>query len=244
MVGSRRRVRRASARRASSPRAWERARLRRDARSSSTRRPARYPLRRRSRAAYRDAAATATATAASASAEPDGRARRRRACRSTVRTRVFGDGPRRGGDAGARARSVDWAPHLVFPGLEPGRRLTRRTEAPERGHDRLGATARCWPRAPPTPAARRSAGSAASIAGHGGARARTGRAAQGAVRARLRRGHARRHDAASSACSSASSRARPAGTLLAGARVLASAEPRAGAGPCDHDRHTRPGRPP
>jgi penicillin-binding protein A len=27
---------------------------------------------------------------------------------------------------------VDWAPHLVFPGLEPGETLTRRTRAPER----------------------------------------------------------------------------------------------------------------
>jgi penicillin-binding protein A len=81
-------------------------------------------------AAYADAAATATATGVSVGdPELDGDVAR---LPVAAETRVFGGV--RGkvylpvGDAG-----VEWARHLVFPGLEPGLTLDRRETLPERG---------------------------------------------------------------------------------------------------------------
>lgn len=81
------------------------------------------------RAAYERAAATATATATKFTvAGPDGGG----LVPVSVRTRIFGVVR---GDVAIPVREeggVAWAPHLVFPDLEPGERLTRRSEIPER----------------------------------------------------------------------------------------------------------------
>lgn len=50
----------------------------------------------------------------------------------TVRTRVFGEIEGEVTLAVRADETVDWAPHLVFPGLDPGEDLTRRTQVPER----------------------------------------------------------------------------------------------------------------
>ncbi|MFN2616307.1 MAG: penicillin-binding transpeptidase domain-containing protein [Thermoleophilaceae bacterium] len=82
------------------------------------------------RRAYRKAAATATQTRVIA-AKPAGEREGRIRLPVSVRTRIFGivrgevllpveDG------------GVDWAPHLVFPGLDPGVPLLRRSEPPRR----------------------------------------------------------------------------------------------------------------
>jgi hypothetical protein len=80
---------------------------------------------------YREAAATATAVSFSAS-EPDGERDGAVVVPLAVRTRVFGTLEREllvpAGDDG-----VEWAPHLLFPGLAPGEELTRRSEPPRRG---------------------------------------------------------------------------------------------------------------
>jgi peptidoglycan glycosyltransferase len=82
------------------------------------------------RRAYERAAATATETHV-IPAEPAGERNGRTRLPVSVRTRVFGTV--RGevllpiADDG-----VDWAPHLVFPGLDPGVPLLRRSEPPRR----------------------------------------------------------------------------------------------------------------
>ena len=81
--------------------------------------------------AYRDTAATATAVSVEV-APPDGRRDAGVVVPVTVRTRVFGRLAEElvvpAGEDG-----VGWAPHLVFPGLDPGENLTRETRAPRRG---------------------------------------------------------------------------------------------------------------
>ena len=79
--------------------------------------------------AYRDAAATATATRIDAGGtRSDGDAA---VVDVSISTRVFGlvRGKLRLPMEDAR---VKWAPHLVFPGLKKGERLTRRSEPPRR----------------------------------------------------------------------------------------------------------------
>ncbi len=88
-----------------------------------------YPLERFERA-YRRAATTATATGVT-SAEPTGERDGAVVFPVEVRTRVFGRVP---GELllPVSEDRVDWEPHLVFPGLRSGERLTRGIEVPER----------------------------------------------------------------------------------------------------------------
>ena len=80
-------------------------------------------------AAYRDATATATGTrvdAGDVSEDGDGAE-----LSVTVTTKVFG--PIEGDlELPIEDGMIDWAPHLVFPGLAPGERLTRTTTPPPR----------------------------------------------------------------------------------------------------------------
>jgi penicillin-binding protein A len=79
--------------------------------------------------AYREAAATATATRVVASdPEADGDVVR---LPVTIDTRIFG---RVSGEIeiSAPEGEIDWQPHAVFPGLRPGIALDRRTAAPPR----------------------------------------------------------------------------------------------------------------
>jgi len=88
-------------------------------------------------AAERSALATATASDRSVSTgEPKDLGNDRWRVPITVRTRIFGTVKgtvvipvAQDGDS----RRVDWKPRLVFPDLRDGERLTRRTEMPERG---------------------------------------------------------------------------------------------------------------
>jgi peptidoglycan glycosyltransferase len=76
-------------------------------------------------------AARATATAVSLDAgrvREDGDGGR---VELAVRTRIFGV-VRGSVNLPIEDEHVDWAPHMVFPGLEPGKTLTRRTEVPRR----------------------------------------------------------------------------------------------------------------
>jgi hypothetical protein len=80
-------------------------------------------------AAYREAMATATGTRVNAvDVREDGEGAK---LSVTVTTRVFGSIE---GDVELPVEDgrIDWAPHLVFPGLAPGARLTRSTTAPPR----------------------------------------------------------------------------------------------------------------
>ncbi len=80
------------------------------------------------RAAYEVAGATATATKTTV-ADADGD----RLMSVSVRTRIFGTVR---GDIEVpvtEENEVAWAPHLVFPGLEPGQKLTRKSQIPRRG---------------------------------------------------------------------------------------------------------------
>ena len=95
----------------------------------------------------------------------------------------------------------------VFPGLQEGERLTRRTEAPERATI-LSADGKVWPRARRAPGRRRSARSARRSPGRW-ARAEDRKDAPGAVRPRLRRATCRWALPAWSARCSATSRALP-----------------------------------
>ncbi|HEX2232036.1 MAG TPA: penicillin-binding transpeptidase domain-containing protein [Thermoleophilaceae bacterium] len=77
-------------------------------------------------------AAVGEATAVTVEAEdPDGERDGRQIVPMIVRTRIFGE--IRGELAlPVRGEDVAWAPHLVFPGLDEGVSLTRRSKAPER----------------------------------------------------------------------------------------------------------------
>ncbi len=89
----------------------------------------RYPLR-SFRAAYENALSISTAASFRVRL-PKGERNGRATIPVTVRTRVFG--PVAGGvTVPIAGEAIDWAPHHVFPGLQEGERLTRRTEAPER----------------------------------------------------------------------------------------------------------------
>jgi hypothetical protein len=80
-------------------------------------------------AAYRDAMATATATGIDAGdVSEDGESAR---LRVKVATRVFGPVEAEM-TLPIEDERVAWQPHLVFPGLAPGERLTRTTTAPPR----------------------------------------------------------------------------------------------------------------
>ena len=110
-------------------RAWDRADYRRMHALLTTDSRKRYPLR-SFRAAYEDALSLATATGIAAG-RPRGAGSGSARLHVTVQTQVFGavDGEVR---LPVSEEAIDWAPHLVFPGLEEGVRLTRRTELPER----------------------------------------------------------------------------------------------------------------
>ena len=92
---------------------------------------ARYPLE-AFRAAYEDAAAVATAREVRPG-DPDGTDGGAARLPVTVETRLFGTV--RGEvllPVDEDDETVSWAPHLVFPGLEPGVELTRGVEVPPR----------------------------------------------------------------------------------------------------------------
>ena len=80
--------------------------------------------------AHRRAAGEATATAVTAE-DPEGERGGRQVVPMTASTRIFGT--IRGELAlPVRAEGVAWGPHLVFPGLDEGVSLSRRSEPPER----------------------------------------------------------------------------------------------------------------
>jgi len=81
--------------------------------------------------AYEQAASTATATslqAVGSGVAVGGRVR----IPVTTRTRLFGN-LRGSVELPVSGESIDWSPHLAFPGLRSGERLTRRTMEPRRG---------------------------------------------------------------------------------------------------------------
>ena len=165
--------------------AWDAA-LRGDVRRAHPRGPAEYPFEEFEQA-YSDGQATATAVRVS---PRRGRARPRTvadaaaASASTPRLRPA----RRRVELPAGRGAVDWAPHLVFPGLTPGETLgppTRRPSARHTGPRRYPALGGAGLGA--TLAARgRRARVAGSVGSPRGAGAR-------ALRARLSRGQPRRH---------------------------------------------------
>ena len=169
--------------------------------------------------AYEAAAATATATAVDAGKpRADGDAA---VIQITIRTRVFGlqRGQLRLPMDDAR---VDWAPHLVFPGLREGELLTRRSEAPRRAP----VLARDGTRIVTGSGARRAVvfAPAAGIAGE--VKAAAPGAEQEAVYAR---GFPRAWPVGRNGLERAVEElvaGRPGGTLLAGARPIARAAPR------------------
>ena len=109
--------------------AWERGDLRAMHRLLSPEARERYPLR-RFRRAYRRAAGTTTLTSLEVR-DPDRTEDGQVVIPVVVATRVFG---RLGGDLRIPVSDehVEWAPHLVFPELRPGERLTRTSVPPRR----------------------------------------------------------------------------------------------------------------
>jgi penicillin-binding protein A len=170
------------------------------------------------RGAYAAAAATATAVSiGTGKVHGDGDVAR---VGVAVRTRIFGV-VRGSVSVPVVDDRVDWAPHMVFPGLEPGESLTRRTQAPRRTKilSREGRTIVAGPataRVPsPTPAA--------SIAGSVGP---APTAAEGVA------AYARGFPAGTPIGTSGLERAleaqvagRPGGELLVGTRRLAASAP-------------------
>ena len=73
--------------------------------------------------------------------------------------------------------AIDWAPHLVFPGLQEGERLTRRTEAPERASI-LSADGKVLAEGPAGARSSPLGEVGSSIAGHDGRERRTARTRQ------------------------------------------------------------------
>lgn len=92
---------------------------------------ARFPLP-AFRSAYEAAAATATATELEVR-DPNDSRDGKPLLRVTARTRVFGAVRGQVAVPVADDGTVSWAPHLAFGDLRPGEKLTRRTEVPRRG---------------------------------------------------------------------------------------------------------------
>ena len=169
--------------------------------------------------AYREAGATATATRVTAGrARGDGDSA---VVELAYATRVFGrlDGELRLPTADGR---IDWKPHLVFPGLREGERLTRRSDPPRRA-DLLARDGR---RIATGPAGDRTIapGPASAIVGE------LGPAATGAPQlAVYARGFPRTHPLGQSGLERIVEQrvaGIPGGTLLAGTRLVARARPR------------------
>ena len=183
---------------------------------------ARYPLADFTRA-YRDTAATATALSFEAG-DPEGERDGGVVVPMTVATRAFGtltlDLVVSAGDDG-----VAWGPHLLFPGLSPGEQLSRRTQPPRRGRI-ISADGKVLAKGPPAARVSPLGALGGSIAGELGV----------ADEAEERRGvYARGFDADTPIGISGLERVferelagRPAGSLLAGARVIAQSRPRRG----------------
>ena len=123
--------------------------------------------------------------------------------------------------------------------LRAGERLTRRSRAGAGVAPRPRRRG-AWPRGRRLRAAPRSAGSAASIAGVLEPEQTRGRPGRASTRAGSR-ATGRSGGTGSSARSSIGCPAVPAALLIAGDRVLASAEPRKAAADAHHDRHRPPG---
>jgi len=92
---------------------------------------ARFPLA-TFRATHEDAAAIATSADLTVR-DPDGERDGEPLVRVSARTRVFGTVRGVVAVPVAEDATVAWAPHLAFPGVRPGEKLTRRTEVPRRG---------------------------------------------------------------------------------------------------------------
>ena len=92
---------------------------------------ARFPLA-TFRATYEDAAAIATSADLTVR-DPGGERDGEPLVRVSARTRVFGTVRGVVAVPVAEDATVAWAPHLAFPGVRPGEKLTRRTEVPRRG---------------------------------------------------------------------------------------------------------------
>jgi len=182
---------------------------------------ARYPLETFT-AAYEQAAGTATAVRVEAG-DTDGVEDGEVVVPVTVRTRLFGV------VQGAVRLPVDeddsvaWAPHLVFPGLEPGAQLTRRTVAPPRAKI-LSVDGEVLAEGPAQARTSPPEGVGASIAG-----TVAESPDEEERRALYARGFAEDTPVGTSGLERALQReveGRPVGTLLAGATVLASTRPR------------------
>jgi cell division protein FtsI/penicillin-binding protein 2 len=118
--------------------------------------------------------------------------------------------------------AVDWRPHLVFPGLDEGVRLTRRSEVPERGKI-LSRDGKVFAQGPAEARGSPLGGVATSVAG-------TMRAAKGEERAALfTRGFPSDTPVGATGLEREFQReveGRPGGVLRAGPRVLARTRPR------------------
>jgi len=170
--------------------------------------------------AYREAAATATTTGViAAEAEADGDTVR---LPVTIETYVFG--PVRGSvELSAPEGEIDWQPHHVFPGLQPGVALDRRTTAPERARI-VSADGGVLAEGPAEARTSPLGDVAASIAG--GLEPPTDPAEQRALYAR---GFAEDTPVGTSGLERVFEHrvaGRPGGELLAGSRVLARSSPR------------------
>jgi peptidoglycan glycosyltransferase len=182
----------------------------------------RYPLGDFTRS-YRYTWALATAVSLDAH-DPDGERDRGVVVPTTVRTRVFGeldlDLVVPAGDDG-----VDWAPHLLFPGVSPGEQLTRTMRIPRRGR-LVSIDGRVLAQGPPQARSSPLGALGGSIAG--------GMAAPDDARERLAvfaRGFKPDTPVGVSGLEHVFERelaGRPGGRLLAGARVLAESRPRPG----------------
>jgi penicillin-binding protein A len=201
--------------------AWERGDVRAMHGLLSPRAQADYPIA-RFRRAYRRAAQTATLTGIEA-AEPDGASDGAVPVSVVVDTRVFGSlrGSLR---VPVTEESVDWRPHLVFPELREGERLTR-TSVPARRATLHSRDDKVLARGPADARTSPLVGIADSIAG----RMEPQETAE--ERAALyARGFPRDWPVGQTGLEEVFEerlRGRPGGELLAGGRVLARARPRA-----------------
>ncbi|HKF80842.1 MAG TPA: penicillin-binding transpeptidase domain-containing protein [Thermoleophilaceae bacterium] len=175
---------------------------------------------RRLKRAYAVAAATATAGSVDVG-DPQGERRSAVRLPVEVRTRVFGT-VRGEVSVPIEGRAVAWAPHLVFPGLEPGDALRRRTRQPARGRI-LSRNGKTLARGPARSRSSPLGPLAASIAGQ------VGKADGAAAREVLyARGFPRGWPVGKTGLERAFERqlaGRPGGELLAGSRVLARSRP-------------------
>ncbi|HEY7454042.1 MAG TPA: penicillin-binding transpeptidase domain-containing protein [Thermoleophilaceae bacterium] len=201
--------------------AWERGDLRAMHGLLSESAQARYPLR-RFRRAYRRAAGAATLTAVETS-EPRSADDDRVVIPVVVDTRVFGS---LRGDltVPVSAERVDWAPHLVFPELRPGERLTRISVPPTRAtiHSRDG---KVLARGPAPSRTSPLVGIADSIAGR--MEPQETAEERAALYARGFPGDWPVGQSGLEEVFEHRLRGRPGGELVAGGRVLARARPRA-----------------